>query len=142
MLESLKEEGMLMNKKIYTKVLLIIIQIGLLYGLNIVGNLIVTTLSIPIPGSILGLLILLVGLYLKIIPVTFIQDGAGFILVILPLFFIPSTVGIIQYPELLSPKGFTLILMVMVSTFITMIVVGRVSEWESKRSRKEGYKDV
>lgn len=136
------KEGMFVNKKNFTKVSLIIIQIGLLYGLSLVGNLVAGVLEIPIPGSILGLLILLLGLYLNLIPVTFIQHGAGFILVILPLFFIPSTVGVIQYPELLSPSGFILVLIVMVSTLITMIVVGRVSEWESKSSRKDGYKDA
>lgn len=130
-----------MDKKFYLKVLLIILQIGFLYGLNMVGNLVAVMLKVPIPGSIIGLLILLLGLFLKIIPVTFIQDGAGFILVILPLFFIPSTVGVIQYPELLSLNGVVLILMVMVSTFITMIIVGRVSEWESKKDGKEVYTD-
>lgn len=136
------KEGVLMDKNFYSKVLLVILQIGFLYGLNMVGNLVAIMLKIPIPGSIIGLLILLIGLYLNIIPVTFIQHGAGFILVILPLFFIPSTVGVIQYPELLSLKGVALILMVMVSTFITMIVVGRVSEWERKKSRKDGYHNV
>lgn len=130
-----------MDKKFYLKVLLIILQIGFLYGLNMVGNLVAVMLKVPIPGSIIGLLILLLGLFFKIIPVTFIQDGAGFILVILPLFFIPSTVGVIQYPELLSLNGVVLILMVMVSTFITMIIVGRVSEWESKKDGKEVYTD-
>lgn len=130
-----------MDKKFYLKVLLIILQIGFLYGLNMVGNLVAVMLKVPIPGSIIGLLILLLGLFLKIIPVTFIQDGAGFILVILPLFFIPSTVGVIQYPELLSLNGVVLIVMVMVSTFITMIIVGRVSEWESKKDGKEVYTD-
>lgn len=136
------KEGVLMDKNFYSKVLLVILQIGFLYGLNMVGNLVAIMLKIPIPGSIIGLLILLFGLYLNIIPVTSIQHGAGFILVILPLFFIPSTVGVIQYPELLSLKGVALILMVMVSTFITMIVVGRVSEWDRKKSRKDGYHNV
>lgn len=109
------------------KILLIIVQIGFLYGLSLIGNLIVNLLAIPIPGSIVGLILLFIGLYFKLIPVGFIQEGAGFILVVLPLFLIPSTVGVVQYPELLSRWGVMLILMVMVSTFLTMIVVGKLS---------------
>lgn len=122
-----------MKKKIYIKILLILVQIIFLYGLSILGNLIVSLLNLPIPGSIVGLLLLFMGLHTNSIPVTFIQEGAGFILVVLPLFLIPSTVGVIEYPELLSIRGVMLILMVMVSTFLTMIIVGRVSTFREKK---------
>lgn len=122
-----------MNKRSYMKILLTILQIGALYGVSVIGDLLVNILKIPIPGSILGLLLVLLGLHTKVIPVTFIKEGAGFILVILPLFFIPATIGVIQYPELLSIKGMLMILMVIVSTLLTIIVVGRISKWyESK----------
>lgn len=122
-----------MNKRSYMKILLTILQIGVLYGVSVIGDLLVNILKIPIPGSILGLLLVLLGLHTKVIPVTFIKEGAGFILVILPLFFIPATIGVIQYPELLSIKGMLMILMVIVSTLLTIIVVGRISKWyESK----------
>lgn len=121
------------EEKIYIKILLILVQIIFLYGLSILGNLIVSLLNLPIPGSIVGLLLLFMGLHTNIIPVTFIQEGAGFILVVLPLFLIPSTVGVIEYPELLSIRGVMLILMVMVSTFLTMIIVGRVSTFREKK---------
>ena len=73
------------------------------------------------------------------IPDTHIKQGAVFLLAILPLFFIPATVGVIQYPEFLSGKGLILIVLVMASTFVTMIVAGRVSEAyeEKKRMREE-----
>lgn len=127
-----------MNQKKLLKIILIIIQIGFLYSLSVIGNLIVTLLNLPIPGSIIGLLILFLGLYFKIIPVTFIKEGAGFILVILPMFLIPSTVGVVQYPELLSVWGMMLIFMIMISTFLTMIVVGRVSGRFEEKGKEEG----
>ncbi len=120
------------------KVLLIIIQIGLLYVISMIGEFIAKGLHLPIPGSIIGLLLLFVCLHFKIIPETYIKDGAGFILVILPLFLIPATVGVVQYPELLSLNGMLLIIIVMVSTFLTMIVVGRSSQWyEVKKEEVE-----
>lgn len=93
-------------------------------------------LKIPIPGSIIGFLLLFGCLHFKIIRVTYIKEGAGFILVVLPLFFIPSTVGVIQYPELLSLKGMMLIIIVIVSTLLTMVVAGHASQWLEMKKEK------
>lgn len=126
-----------MNRKNILRIILIIVQVVFLYSLSLVGNTIVALLNLPIPGSIIGLLLLFFGLYFKIMPVAFIQEGAGFILVILPMFLIPSTVGVVQYPELLSMWGMMLIFMIMISTFLTMIVVGRVSERFEAKEKEE-----
>lgn len=117
-----------MGKKYLVKIFIITTQIIFLYIISLVGNLISNGLKLPIPGSIIGLVLLFSCLYFNIIPKTYIKEGAGFILVILPLFFIPSTVGVIQYPELLSLKGAILIGIVIVSTIITMIIAGRLSQ--------------
>lgn len=126
-----------MNRKNILRIVLIILQIGFLYSLSLLGNAIVALLNLPIPGSIIGLILLFLGLYFKIIPVNYIKEGAGFILVILPMFLIPSTVGVVQYPELLSMWGMMLILMIMASTFLTMVVVGRISGRFEEKGKEE-----
>lgn len=128
-----------MNQVLIKKYALIIIQIGCLYIISMCGDLVASLLKLPIPGSIIGLILLFSALHFNIMPDTFVKEGAGFLLVILPLFFIPAIVGIVQYPELLTKKGVILIISVMVSTFLTMIVTGRISQWnEKKQMRKEG----
>lgn len=112
--------------------LIIILQIALLYGLSLIGIMIKNWLNIPIPGSIIGFFLLFLLLQFKIMPEKMIGQGANFILTYLPLFFVPSTVGVIQHPELLSLNGLMAIGLVIVSTFITIIVVGKVSERLSK----------
>ena len=112
-------------------------QIVALFIFSYVGDWISSFLKLPIPGSIVGLLLLFLCLYFKIIPETFIKDGAGFILVMLPLFFIPATVGIIQYPNFLSGKGIILIGIVMISTFLTMIVSGYSSQLVEKKMKEK-----
>lgn len=129
-----------MGKWSVKKLLVIIIQISGLYLINLIGEFISSLLKLPIPGSIVGLLLLFISLYFNLIPEKYIKEGAGFLLAILPLFFIPATVGVIQYPEFLSGKGLILILIVMVSTFVTMIIAGRVSElYEEKKRMREEY---
>lgn len=75
-----------------------------------------------------------------VLNVKLIQDGASFLIAFLTLFFIPSTVGVIEYPELLSTAGIILVVAVIISTAIAFIVTGKVSQMiERKESGvKEG----
>ena len=115
---------------------IILLQILGLFVFSFLGDAISSFLKLPIPGSIVGLVLLFLCLYFKIIPEKLIKEGAGFVLVILPLF-IPATVGVIQYPEFLSGKGAVLIGIVMVSTFLTMIVAGYTSQRIEQKMREE-----
>lgn len=120
------------------KVIRIVFQIIILYLFSFIGSWIVQSLSLQFPGSIVGLLLLFVCLYFRIIPVELIKDGAGFLLAFLALFFIPATVGIIDYPELLSWAGLGMVLAIIISTVITIIFTGRLCQYlERKVLEKE-----
>ncbi|MEI4771208.1 CidA/LrgA family holin-like protein [Psychrobacillus sp. FJAT-51614] len=116
----------------------VIFQILILYMFSFLGTLLVEGLHIKFPGSIVGLILLFLGLYFKLIPVSLIKDGAGFLLSVLTLFFVPATVGVMNYPELLSFHGLLLILSVIISTIFTIIISGRVGQYlENKVALKE-----
>lgn len=120
------------------KVIRIVFQIIILYLFSFLGSWIVQSLSLQFPGSIVGLLLLFVCLYFRIIPVELIKDGAGFLLAFLALFFIPATVGIMDYPELLSWAGLGMVLAIIISTVITIIFTGRFCQYlERKVLEKE-----
>ncbi|KOS62433.1 MULTISPECIES: CidA/LrgA family protein [Lysinibacillus] len=110
------------------RVVRIIVQIGVLNIFYYMGVGIVTLLHVPLPGSVIGLLLLALALNFKIIKVEYIQDGAGFLIGVLTLFFIPATVGVIDYPELLSTTGLLIILAVIASTLISIYVTGLLSQ--------------
>lgn len=115
-------------KKTGVNILKIIIQIFFLYLLTLVGDVVVHFLHLPLPGSIIGLIILLVLLHMKIVPKAFIAKGAGFLLPLLTLLFIPATVGVINHPELLSWYGVTLLFITIVSTIFTMIFTAKIAQ--------------
>ncbi|MEK5206423.1 MULTISPECIES: CidA/LrgA family protein [unclassified Psychrobacillus] len=120
------------------KVIRIVFQVVILYLFSFIGSWIVQSLSLQFPGSIVGLLLLFVCLYFRIIPVELIKDGAGFLLAFLALFFIPATVGIMDYPELLSWAGLGMVLAIVLSTVITIIFTGRFCQYlERKLLEKE-----
>lgn len=120
------------------KILKIIIQIIILYAFSMLGNLLQTILHLPISGSIIGLFLLLAALLLKIIPIPAIKQGSEFLLLFLTLFFVPATIGIMNYPALFSSQGALVVIVVVLSTIITMIVVGKTSQFiESKLPKRK-----
>ena len=110
-----------------------IAQIGIIIIFYLVGEFIVSITGIIIPGSIIGLVLLWLALYFKMINVKYIQNGAGFMLAFLTLFFIPSTVAVMNYPELLTISGGLFVLGVIISTIFALIVTGIVSKMIEKK---------
>lgn len=113
-----------------------IAQIGIIWLFYYMGVLIVEWTNIFLPPSIIGLVLLWVLLMLNIINVKLIQDGASFLIAFLTLFFIPSTVGVVEYPELLTLSGVLLVLAVFVSTVIVIIVTGKVSQFIERKEQE------
>ncbi|WP_128083560.1 CidA/LrgA family protein [Paenibacillus sp. DMB5] len=84
------------------KIIRIIAEVGVLYVFYLAGDVLQKLLHLPVPGSIVGLLLLFVLLLLKIVPVKLIENGSSFILAYLPMFFIPATAGIMNHLDIFS----------------------------------------
>lgn len=114
----------------------VIAQIAILFVFSFIGDFIVTIFNLKLPGSIIGLLLLWICLYFKWIDSRFVRDGANLLIAYLTLLFIPSTVGIIQYPELLSVKGLLLIAAVFLSSAFTFIFTGKLCQYLERMESK------
>ncbi|ANU09132.1 Murein hydrolase regulator, LrgA family protein [Planococcus antarcticus DSM 14505] len=121
------------------KIIYIFLQLLAITGFYLLGEELQTFFNIPLPGSIIGFLLLFAALMLKIYPLKWIDSGAHLLLAFLSLYFIPATVGVVEYRELFSGKGILLIPIVMASTFLTMAASGWVSQYAARVSteRKE-----
>src|SRR5699024_8575014 len=115
----------------------IIVHIVLLYCIYFLGNWIQDTFSLVIPGSVIGMIILFILLLTNLIKVSWIKEGATFVVNNLVLFFIPATVGIINYFEFFKGKGFLLIVIVLFSTLLVMISSGVTSQLIMQRKERE-----
>ncbi|WP_342748219.1 CidA/LrgA family holin-like protein [Virgibacillus ndiopensis] len=110
-----------------------IIQIAILYGLYIIGSWIQHSLHLFIPGSVIGLILLFILLSTNVVNMKWIEKGAKFFVAHLTLFFIPATVGILNYFDVFSGKGFLLIIIVLISTVLVMGGSGLISQWMIRR---------
>src|SRR5690625_3068581 len=86
-----------------------VLQITMLYGFYYIGKWLQHLLDLSIPGSIIGMILLFLLLSLKIVPVKTIEKGAHFLNLYLPVFFIPATVGVMDYFHVFRGKGVLLI---------------------------------
>ncbi|RLQ90963.1 CidA/LrgA family protein [Planomicrobium sp. Y74] len=121
------------------KFLIFILQFIFIYGFFFLGQLLCELFSIPLPGSIIGFMLMFAALSLKLFPLRFVESTATLLLSFLPLYFIPATVGVIEYFDVFAGKGFFLIAVVIISTLLTMAASGLTSQYLGRRieSRKE-----
>ncbi|WP_240626015.1 CidA/LrgA family protein [Kurthia gibsonii] len=124
------------------KLLNITLQIAFLYVLSLLGGIIVEFLHVPLPGSIIGLIILLLLLHMKIVKKEYVADGAGFLLPILTLLFIPATVGVVNYPELLSWLGISLLIITIISTIFSLGVTAKFAQKLEQTERQKEEVEV
>lgn len=111
---------------------LIVIHIFILYIFNFIGVWIKDLFSLSVPGSVIGLLLLFILLMTNLIKVEWIEAGAQFFVSNLVFFFIPATVGVIDYFDLFKGKGILLILIALISTILVMTTSGLVSQFLAK----------
>ncbi|WP_415897598.1 CidA/LrgA family protein [Neptuniibacter sp. QD72_48] len=90
---------------------------------QLVGELIVTAASVPIPGSVVGMVLLLVGLIIRGEVPEGLRVTAEGLLKVLPLLLVPAGVGLMNYFGVLSDYWLELMVSLFVSTLITMFVV-------------------
>ncbi len=119
------------------KLITIIIQILFIYLFLFLGTMVKAIVSLPIPASMIGLLLLLLALKLGIVKLEWIEQGGNWLLAELMLFFVPSAVGIVNYDEMLSWQGFETILLIGISTFIVIGSTAYIAEKINNRKGKE-----
>ncbi|EJP86764.1 holin-like protein [Bacillus cereus VD142] len=115
----------------------ILVQIAALYVFYMVGNWVQEMLNLPIPGSLIGMFLLLVFLSLKVLPVKWFDLGAETLVAIMPFLLIPPTLGLMNYGAFFMSKGISLFITVVASTFLIIIVAGHTGQYLANRKEKE-----
>lgn len=106
----------------YIKEFLIILTISFL------GELLNYIIPLPVPASIYGLVLMLVGLQTKIIKIDKVKHTGKFLIEIMPLMFIPPAVGLIDSWGILKPVCIPIITITVITTVVVMGVTGRITQ--------------
>ncbi|MBR2564478.1 MAG: CidA/LrgA family holin-like protein [Paenibacillus sp.] len=114
-----------------------ILQVALLMVFSLLMDLLARTLHLPVPGSIIGMVILFILLQTGVVKLRWIEIGAAWLLGELLLFFIPSAVGIMNYMPMLEHDGLQILFIVLLSTFLVMACTGLVAKRIAARKERQ-----
>ena len=103
---------------------------GLTYLLlfQLCGEIISRFLDLPIPGNVMGMGLLLLGLIVGWIDVKWIEEAAEILLSNMTLFFVPAGVGVMVYSDLIAAEWLPITVATVASTFVVMAVTGVLAQ--------------
>ena len=110
----------------------------LLIACNEAGNWLSSALALPVPGTVIGILILLAGLLVTGRVPDALRRMTAFLLAHLNLFYVPAGVGLMGYIALLRRDLLPIAVGLVVSTLLAMAVGALVFRWAAKDDGGEG----
>lgn len=106
--------------------------------LSFVGEGLHALLPLPVPASVYGLVLMLLCLCTGLLRLEQVERAADFLIVIMPVMFVPAAVGLTEsWAQLRSVLVPVLVIMVL-TTVLVMVVTGHVSQFIIKRREKRG----
>lgn len=111
-------------------------QSALLAALWFVADFASRHLGLPVPGSVVGLAVLLVLLFTGGIAPRWVKAGAEWLLAHMLLFFIPAAVAVVQYGGLFKADGWRLALVMVTGTLTVMVAVALTVEQAARLERR------
>ncbi len=106
----------------------LIIGLLVLIAYHQTGEALMLWMNWPIPGSVVGMLLLFISLLLFNSPPKPIQRSAEFLLRHLALFFVPAGVGLMLLFELIKAQWLAMLVSMVLSTFISLIFTALVMQ--------------
>ena len=112
-------------------------QFGIILLISFVGEILEKWIPLPTPASIYGIILLFLCLKLNIIPHEAVHETGKFLIEIMPLMFIPAAVGLLETWDVIAPAWLEYVAVTVISTWVVMIVSGRVTQFVIRRKRKD-----
>ena len=103
-------------------------QLAILFGCLALGELIITLTHIPLPSSILGMLLLTLLLKLKVIRLEWVRSISDFLVTNIGFFFVPPGVAIMLYFDIIKAQFVPNVTASVVSTVLVLAVTGWVHQ--------------
>lgn len=120
----------------------IAVQSALLAGVWLAADALVRATHLPVPGGVVGLVVLLALLFCGGVAPRWVKAGADWLLSDMLLFFIPAAVAAVQYGGLFRADGWRLALVVVGGTLMVMVAVAFAVEQAARLERRLALRRV
>lgn len=116
---------------------MVIRQLAILFGCLALGELIVFLTGVPLPSSIIGMLLLTFFLKTKILRLEWVQGLANFLVDNIGFFFVPPGVAVMLYFDVIKAELVPIVVATVVSTVLVLAVTGWVHQLYGKAVRRD-----
>jgi holin-like protein len=104
----------------------------------LLGELAKARLGLIVPGSVLGLFLLLLLLGLRVVPLRWVEDASRLLLFVLPVSFVPIYAGAAEDRELWREWGWVILGTLGVTVALLWVFAGKLAEalflWRDRRN--------
>lgn len=109
-----------------------ILQLAILFSFLAIGEFVVYLTEIPVPSSIIGMVLLTTSLKFGIIKLKWVDTMSDFLVRNIGFFFVPAGVGVMRCFNLISEEWLPIVGASIISTFIIIATTG----WSHQIIRK------
>lgn len=109
------------------------VQLMIIFSISLIGEAISTLFHLPIPGSIIGLIILFLALQFKILRLRHVSLVGNFLLANMTILFLPPAVGIMDKFHVIAPYLLPIVLIIVGALVINVIVIALVVQFIKTR---------
>lgn len=109
------------------------VQLMIIFSISLIGEGISNVFHLPIPGSIIGLIILFLALQFKWLRLRHVNMVGHFLLANMAILFLPAAVGIMDKFHLIAPYLFPIVLIIFVAIVLNVIVIAFTVQFIKRR---------
>ena len=102
------------------------VQLMIIFMISLVGDGISSVFHLPVPGSIIGLVLLFLALQFKLLRLRHISMVGNFLLANMTILFLPPAVGIMDKFQVIAPYLLPIILIVLGAIVLNVCVIAVV----------------
>jgi holin-like protein len=111
-------------------------ELLIILAIYFVGEVLVELTNITVPGSIIGMILLLILLCTKVVKLEMVDTVAKFFLEHLAFFFIPAGVGLLTSLSVIKDSWIRLVIVCILTTIITIGATALVVDFMTKEKDK------
>lgn len=108
---------------------------------QLIGEIITRVTKLPVPGPVIGMVLLFCGLVVRGKMPSELETVGGFLLRYLPLLFVPAGVGVITNLDLLTRSWAPIAGAIIIGTAVTIAITGLVMQFLNRRQPAANEKE-
>ncbi len=111
-------------------------QFAILVIVCFIGEILHAVIPLPVPASIYGLVLMFAALHFKVMPLEKVEQVSDSLLSIMPVLFVPSTVGLMVAWPVLKQYWLEFLVIGILSTIIVFFTAGHVTQLVIRLTRR------